>query len=136
MTYLIKKIWFCASETNNIRNTFTSNRNVHKSLCGPWFWVPKPLYNLSIKGSGAQNRKPHELLRILWFDEKLYLNNIFQPTAAHHLPIGHHTDLEPKSAFFCLWHMRKWDSLLIWSSHDWWTFVWLFGRGQNIRIQL
>ena len=40
-----KKYGFVLSETNNIRNTFSSNRNVHKNLFGPWFWVPEPLIN-------------------------------------------------------------------------------------------
>ena len=33
--------------------------------------------NLSIKGSLAQNQRPHELLWMLWFDYKEHLQNIY-----------------------------------------------------------
>ena len=54
---------------------FTSNYNIHKSLCGHCFWASYPLIDgfykyLSIKGSEAQKQKPCELLWMLWFDEK------------------------------------------------------------------
>ena len=38
----------------------------HKSSCGLCFWSPDP----SIKASGDQKQRPHELLRMLWFDIK------------------------------------------------------------------
>ena len=46
---------------------FSSNRNIHKSLCGLCFWASDPLIeriyqNLSTKGSEAQKQRPHELL--------------------------------------------------------------------------
>ena len=49
---------------------FSSNHNIHKSLCGLCFWASDPLivrfyYNLSIKGSEAQKQRPYELLRML-----------------------------------------------------------------------
>ena len=49
---------------------FSSNRNIHKSLCCLCFWASDPLIdrfylNLSIKGSEAQKQRPHKLLRML-----------------------------------------------------------------------
>ena len=46
---------------------FSSNHNIHKSSYGLCFWASDPFidtfyYNLSIKGSEAQNQRPHELL--------------------------------------------------------------------------
>ena len=43
---------------------FTSNHNVHKSLCGLCFWTSDPSFdgfyqNLSIKGSEAQKQRPN-----------------------------------------------------------------------------
>ena len=43
------------------------------------FWASDPLIdefykNLSIEGSEAQNQRPHELLWMLWFDEKSISN--------------------------------------------------------------
>ena len=54
---------------------FSSNHNIHKSSHGLCFWASDPLinrfyWNLSIKGSEAQKQRPHELLWMLWFDEK------------------------------------------------------------------
>ena len=59
---------------------FSSNHNIHKSLCGLCFWASDPLidrfyYNLSIKGSEVQKQRPHELLWMLWFDEKNISNS-------------------------------------------------------------
>ena len=50
-----------------IRYTFSSNHNIHKSLCGLCFWASDPLidrfyYNISIKVPEAQKQRPHELL--------------------------------------------------------------------------
>ena len=58
---------------------FPSNRNIHKSSCGLCFWASVPLidrfyWNLSIKGSEAGKQRPHELLWMLWFDEKSISN--------------------------------------------------------------
>ena len=44
---------------------FSSNHNIHKSLCGLCFWPSDPLigkfyYNLSIKGTEAQKQRPIE----------------------------------------------------------------------------
>ena len=44
-----------------IRYTFSSNHNIYKSWCGLCFWSSDPIierfyYNLSIKGSEAQNK--------------------------------------------------------------------------------
>ena len=57
---------------------FSSNHNIHKSLCGLRFWASDPLterlyYNQLIKGSEAQKQRPHELLWMLWFDKKKYI---------------------------------------------------------------
>ena len=54
---------------------FPSNHNIHKSLYGLCFWASVPLIDrfywiLWIKGPEAQKPKPHELLWMLWFDEK------------------------------------------------------------------
>ena len=58
-----------------IDKKISSNLNVHKSLSGLCFWAWDPLkgrfyWNLSIKGSEAQNQSPLELLWRLWFDKK------------------------------------------------------------------
>ena len=50
-----------------IRYTFLSNRNIHKSSYDLCFWASDPLIdrfyeNLMIKGSGAQKKRPCELL--------------------------------------------------------------------------
>ena len=61
---------------------------IHKSSWGLYFWDSDPLIdrfyqNLSIKGSESQKQRPHELLWMLWFDEKLYdsydANIVFPP---------------------------------------------------------
>ena len=57
---------------------FSSNRNIHKSLCGLCFWASDPWIdrfwkNLSIKGTKAQKQRPRKLLPMLWFDEKRYI---------------------------------------------------------------
>ena len=46
---------------------FSSNHNIHKSLCGLYFWASDPLidrfyYDLLLKRSEAQKQKPYELL--------------------------------------------------------------------------
>ena len=58
-----------------IEYTFSSNCNINKGLCGLCFWASDPLIdrfykNLSIKESEAQKQRWHELLWMLWFDEK------------------------------------------------------------------
>ena len=55
------------------RYTFSSNHYIHTS-----FWASDPLIdrfnqNLSIKGFEAQKQRPYELLSMLWFDKKVYL---------------------------------------------------------------
>ena len=47
------------------------------------FWAPDTLIdrvysNLTIKGSWAQKERPNELLRMFRFDEKVYLDYIFE----------------------------------------------------------
>ena len=62
----------------NLRYTFLSYHNIHKSSCGLCFSAPDPLIdrfysNPPIKGFGAQKQRPHELLWMLWCDEKVYV---------------------------------------------------------------
>ena len=40
--HIITTVCFCTAE---IRCTFSSNHNIHKSLCGLCFWSPDPLIN-------------------------------------------------------------------------------------------
>ena len=40
--HIITTVCFCTTE---IRWTFSSNHNIHKSLCGLCFWSPDPLIN-------------------------------------------------------------------------------------------
>ena len=45
----------------SIRYTFSSNHNIHKSLCGLCFCAPDPLID-KIKASGTQKQSQHKLL--------------------------------------------------------------------------
>ena len=74
MTYIIKK---------HTRYNFSSNHNIHWRLWDLGFWAPDPLIdrfykNLLIKGSGEQKQRPHKLLWMLWFDEKVHLISVVQ----------------------------------------------------------
>ena len=51
----------------------------HKCSCGICFWASDPLIdrfykNLSIKAYEALKQRPHKLLWMLWFDEKIKSN--------------------------------------------------------------
>ena len=69
-------------EIKTLGKLFSPNRNIRKSSCGLCFWASDHLidwfyYDISIKGPEAQKQRPHELLWMLWFDEKVYLQDIW-----------------------------------------------------------
>ena len=71
-----------AAQSLCIRYNFSSNHNIHKSLCDFWFSASETLidrfyYNLWIKGSEAEKQRQHKLLWMLWFDKKVYLLCIY-----------------------------------------------------------
>ena len=61
---------------------FLPNHNIYKSLSGLCFWASDQLIDrfylhLSIKGYEAKKQRTHRLLRMLGFDEKVYLKYLY-----------------------------------------------------------
>ena len=66
--HIITTVCFCTTE---IRCTFWSNHNIHKSSCCLCFWAPDPLIDRVYKNLWRyEKQRPHELIGMLWFNKK------------------------------------------------------------------